>query len=39
MILSLYVVNKSGGLIYQRNFSNSGKLVDTNDTLRLASVW
>lgn len=38
MILSLYIVNKSGGLIYQRDFSQRAKL-DTNDTLRLASMW
>ena len=34
MLLSLFVVNKSGGLIYHRNFSSLAKL-DTNDTLRL----
>jgi len=38
MIRSLYVVNKSGGLIYHREFRGPGRL-DTNDTLRVASIW
>merc|ERR1739848_262990 len=38
MLLSLYIVNKSGGLIYHRDFSTLVKL-DTNDTLRLGSIW
>ena len=38
MLLSLYIVNKSGGLIYHRDFSSLAKL-DTNDTLRLGSIW
>ena len=38
MLLSLYIVNKSGGLIYHRDFSSLVKL-DTNDTLRLGSIW
>jgi hypothetical protein len=38
MASSLYVVNKSGGLIFQRDFGGAPKL-DTNDTLRLASIW
>lgn len=38
MLLSLYIVNKSGGLIYHRDFSTLAKL-DTNDTLRLGSIW
>jgi hypothetical protein len=36
----LAVINKSGGLIYQREFGDApGAKLDTNDTLRLASVW
>ncbi|WIA44523.1 hypothetical protein OEZ86_007260 [Tetradesmus obliquus] len=38
LIYSLYVINKSGGLIYSRDFEPSAKL-DLNDTLRLASIW
>eukprot|EP00882_Tetradesmus_deserticola_P018461 GHRQ01019828.1.p1 GENE.GHRQ01019828.1~~GHRQ01019828.1.p1 ORF type:complete len:154 (+),score=60.80 GHRQ01019828.1:465-926(+) len=38
LIYSLYVVNKSGGLIFSRDFEPSAKL-DLNDTLRLASIW
>ena len=37
-VSSLYIVNKSGGLIFQRDFGGGAKL-DTNDTLRLASIW
>ncbi|WIA44524.1 hypothetical protein OEZ86_007260 [Tetradesmus obliquus] len=37
LIYSLYVINKSGGLIYSRDFEPSAKL-DLNDTLRLASI-
>lgn len=37
-IYSIYIINKSGGLIYQRNYSNAA-YVDTNDALRLASIW
>jgi len=36
--LRLFIVNKSGGLIFQRDFGSVAKL-DTNDTLRLASIW
>ena len=36
--LKLFIVNKSGGLIFQRDFGGAAKL-DTNDTLRLASIW
>lgn len=38
MANSLYIVNKSGGLIFQRDFGEAAKL-DTNDTLRVASIW
>eukprot|EP00898_Chlorokybus_atmophyticus_P000535 jgi/Chlat1/1482/Chrsp12S02014 len=38
LIFSLYVINKSGGLIYNKDFAAIVKL-DTNDCLRLASIW
>ncbi|KAG2426000.1 hypothetical protein HXX76_013371 [Chlamydomonas incerta] len=37
-VYSLYVINKSGGLIYNRDFTEAAR-VDTNDSLRLASIW
>ncbi|MEW5319379.1 MAG: hypothetical protein WDW38_010536 [Sanguina aurantia] len=37
-IFSMYVVNKSGGLIYNKDFTEVAR-VDLNDTLRLASIW
>eukprot|EP00245_Coleochaete_scutata_P005905 TRINITY_DN19896_c0_g2_i1.p1 TRINITY_DN19896_c0_g2~~TRINITY_DN19896_c0_g2_i1.p1 ORF type:complete len:143 (-),score=29.45 TRINITY_DN19896_c0_g2_i1:77-505(-) len=37
-IYNLFVINKSGGLIYYKDFNSVSKL-DTNETLRLASVW
>ncbi|GAX76886.1 hypothetical protein CEUSTIGMA_g4332.t1 [Chlamydomonas eustigma] len=38
-IISLYVINKSGGLVYSRDFSEKLSRVDLNDSLRLASIW
>ena len=38
-LLSLYVVNKSGGLIYTKDLSKDVARVDLNDSLRLASIW
>ena len=38
-ILSLYVVNKSGGLIFSKDFVEKIARVDLNDSLRLASIW
>lgn len=38
LIYSLYVINKSGGLIFSRDFEGSARL-DLNDALRLASIW
>lgn len=38
LIYSLYVVNKSGGLIYSKDFESSARL-DLNESLRLASIW
>ena len=37
-ICSLYIINKSGGLIYQKSFAGQA-VVDLNDRLRIASIW
>mmetsp|Transcript_26381 Transcript_26381/g.57558 ORF Transcript_26381/g.57558 Transcript_26381/m.57558 type:complete len:145 (+) Transcript_26381:77-511(+) len=37
-IVSLYVINKSGGLIFSKDFMETPRM-DLNDTLRLASIW
>eukprot|EP00850_Spirogloea_muscicola_P002644 SM000010S04282 [mRNA] locus=s10:713780:714406:+ [translate_table: standard] len=37
-IFNLFVINKSGGLIYYKDFGSMVRL-DTNESLRLASVW
>jgi len=37
-IFNLFIINKSGGLIYYKDFGSLAKL-DTNDSLRLASTW
>jgi len=37
-IFSLYVINKAGGLIYQKDFASIPKL-QANDYLRLASTF
>ncbi|CAL5189809.1 unnamed protein product [Lathyrus oleraceus] len=37
-IYSLYIINKSGGLIYYKDYGSAGRM-DTNDTLRVASLW
>lgn len=38
LIYSLYIINKSGGLIYHKDFAPIAR-VDLNDSLRLASIW
>ncbi|CAL6444958.1 unnamed protein product [Bathycoccus prasinos] len=38
-VFSVWIVNKSGGLIFYKNYSSDKNTLDTNDTLRLASVW
>lgn len=38
-VFSLYIVNKSGGLIFSRDFAPDVARVDLNDSLRLASIW
>jgi hypothetical protein len=37
-IYNLFVINKSGGLIFYKDYGSTGRL-DTNDSLRLASLW
>lgn len=35
---SIWVINKSGGLVYQKSYADV-PAIDTNETLRLASIW
>lgn len=37
-IYSLFIINKSGGLIFYKDYGSTGRM-DTNDSLRLASLW
>ncbi|PKI55135.1 trafficking protein particle complex subunit 4-like [Punica granatum] len=37
-ICSLFIINKSGGLIYYKDYGSAGRM-DTNDSLRVASLW
>ncbi|KAJ8641742.1 hypothetical protein MRB53_018436 [Persea americana] len=37
-IYSLFIINKSGGLIFYKDYGSAGRM-DTNDSLRLASLW
>ncbi|KAJ0490893.1 putative trafficking protein particle complex subunit [Helianthus annuus] len=37
-IYSLYIINKSGGLIFYKDYGLQGRM-DTDDSLRLASLW
>ncbi|KAJ0432594.1 putative trafficking protein particle complex subunit [Helianthus annuus] len=37
-IYSLYIINKSGGLIFYKDYGLQRRM-DTNDSLRLASLW
>ncbi|KAK8553723.1 hypothetical protein V6N13_072665 [Hibiscus sabdariffa] len=37
-IYSLYIINKSGGLIFYKDYGSKGRM-DTNDSLRVASLW
>ncbi|KAJ1984890.1 hypothetical protein H4R34_000341 [Dimargaris verticillata] len=39
MILSLYIVNKAGGLIYQRDFNEGLNRMSSNDYLILAGTF
>ncbi|PON66569.1 Sybindin-like protein [Trema orientale] len=37
-IYSLYIISKSGGLIFYKDYGSAGRM-DTNDSLRVASLW
>mmetsp|Transcript_8438 Transcript_8438/g.15994 ORF Transcript_8438/g.15994 Transcript_8438/m.15994 type:complete len:141 (+) Transcript_8438:160-582(+) len=37
-VYSLYIINKSGGLIFQKDFAEVARL-DTNEALTQASIW
>ncbi|KAG9439320.1 hypothetical protein H6P81_019485 [Aristolochia fimbriata] len=37
-IYSLFIINKSGGLIFYKDYGSAGRM-DTNDSLRVASLW
>ncbi|CAG8447517.1 11004_t:CDS:2 [Ambispora gerdemannii] len=39
MIYSLYIINKAGGLIYQKNFSEGLKRLTANEYLVLAGTF
>ncbi|KAJ1923375.1 hypothetical protein IWQ60_003846 [Tieghemiomyces parasiticus] len=39
MILSLYIINKAGGLVYQRDFNESLNRLSSNDYLILAGTF
>ncbi|CAG8470932.1 5443_t:CDS:2 [Ambispora leptoticha] len=39
MIFSLYIINKAGGLIYQKNFSEGLKKLTANEYLVLAGTF
>ena len=39
MLLQLFIINRSGGLIYNRNVSNSAPALSTNDWLRMGSTF
>lgn len=38
-LLSLYINNKAGGLIFHRDFSSAAPTHDINEHLRLASTF
>ncbi|GFH21138.1 component of TRAPP complex, partial [Haematococcus lacustris] len=37
-IYSMFVINKSGGCIFNKDFADTARL-DLNDVLRMASIW
>lgn len=39
MIYSLYVINKSGGVIFQKDFIDAVALEDPNDYMRVGSMF
>lgn len=36
---SLYIINKSGGLIFQKDLVDGLARLDTNEALTQASIW
>lgn len=38
-LLTLFIINRSGGLIYNQNLSSAAPSVSTNDWLRLGSTF
>lgn len=39
MLLQLFIINRSGGLIYNKNLSSSAPTLSINDVLRLGSTF
>lgn len=39
MIYSIYIVNKAGGLVFQKNFSDGLQTLSSNDYLILAGTF
>ena len=39
MLLQLFIINRSGGLIYNKNLTSSAPNLSTNDCLRLGSTF
>ena len=39
MLLQLFIINRSGGLIYNQNLSSGAPNIPTNDWLRLGSTF
>lgn len=39
MLHSLYIINKSGGLVYQQDLSAAAPKLSSNDHLRLGSTF
>ena len=39
MYLQLFIINRSGGLVYNKNLSSNAPNLSINDTLRLGSTF
>ena len=39
MLLQLFIINRSGGLIYNKNLTSAAPNLSTNDCLRLGSTF
>lgn len=39
MIYSIYIINKAGGLVYQKDFTNHLEKLSSNDYLVLAGTF